>query len=539
MAQPEIDILIAGGTVADGSGEAPRKADVAVSGERIVAIEPDLGGLAARERVDATGCTVTPGIIDIHSHADWTLTFDSAAESALLQGISTVVPGNCGHGVAPVGDSSLIRFCAFGYDRHTETDISWQSFGEWLARLRASEPAVNIAPLIAHGAVRMATMGSSLALPSDDELHAMRRHIEEAMESGAVGLSSGLEYQPGQSATQTEVSMLAEVVGAHKGLYATHCRNRTGRIEQAAVESIDIAASTDCRLQLSHFVVRPHQPDAPYLRCLERLSRARDAGMQVYCDTLPLLYGPAPIAMLLPDWAWHAGANGIPKLLREPASRKRMLDGLDPRFQEWLASGLADAIVLSHTPGTKGAPGHSLGAWAGLQAKPTAEVAMDLLADAGADFYAVTGVDYWVTPEALDRAMADETFLFMGDAITLCADGGLSHWLFSHSDWNWVPEVIYRHVGERGILSLESAVRRMTSLAARQLGLAEVGELRPGWRADVAVFEPRPIARPSDDDSLAPFRQMSECVRLLLVGGTKAVEGSAATGLRGGRVGRG
>ena len=145
MSQPEIDIVIEGGTVVDGSGAPQRKADVAVSRERIVAVEPDLGDLAALERIDATGCTVTPGIIDIHSHADWTLTFDSAAESALLQGISTIVPGNCGHGVAPVGDSSLIRFCAFGDDRHTETEISWRSFGEWLARLRASEPAVNIA----------------------------------------------------------------------------------------------------------------------------------------------------------------------------------------------------------------------------------------------------------------------------------------------------------------------------------------------------------------------------------------------------------
>ncbi len=538
MSHPEIDIVIEGGTVVDGSGAPPRKADIAVSRERIVAVEPDLGDLAALKRIDASGCTVTPGIIDIHSHADWTLTFDSAAESALLQGISTIVPGNCGHGVAPVGDRSLIRFCAFGYDRHTETEVSWRSFGEWLARLRATEPAVNIAPLIAHGAVRLATMGTSLDLPSDEELHAMRRHTEEAMESGAVGLSSGLEYQPGQTATQTEVRMLAEVVGAHEGLYATHCRNRTGRIEQAAVESIDIAASTNCRLQLSHFVVRPDQADAPYLRCLERLSRARDAGLVALCDTLPHLYGPAPIAMLLPDWAWRAGPNGIPKLLRETGSRKRILDDLDPRFREWLASGLADAIVLSHTPGTKGAAGNTLGAWAGLHCKPTADAAMDLLTDAGADFYAVTGVDYWVTPEALDRAMADETFLFMGDAITLGAHGGLSHWTFSHADWNWVPEVIYRHVGERGVVAIESAVRRMTSLAARQLGLAEVGELRSGWRADVAVFEPHPIARSGNNDSLAPFRQMSDCVRLLLVGGTKAVERGAPTGLRGGRVGR-
>jgi N-acyl-D-amino-acid deacylase len=157
----EVDFLIYGGQVVDGTGSPQRRADVAVSGDRIAAVERDLDTLSARERIDATGCLVTPGIVDIHSHADWTITVDGDAESAVLQGISTIVPGQCGHGVAPVADPAHLRICAFGLDRDTDAEVPWRTFGAWLEHLRDRGTAVNVVPLVAHGAIRLATMGTS------------------------------------------------------------------------------------------------------------------------------------------------------------------------------------------------------------------------------------------------------------------------------------------------------------------------------------------------------------------------------------------
>ena len=426
----EVDYLISGGQVVDGTGAPPRRADVAVRGDRITAVERDLGALEARERIDATGCFVTPGIVDIHSHADWTLTVDGGAESAVLQGISTIVPGQCGHGVAPVADPAHLRVCAFGLDRHTDAAVPWRTFGEWLACLRGSRTAVNVVPLVAHGAVRLATMGTSTAAADDEQIQAMRAHVEEAMAAGAAGISTGLEYQPGQSASQAELSMVAEMAGAHEGLYATHSRNRTSRIEQSAVEAIDIARQAGCRLQLSHFLPRPYVEKAAFERALERMERARESGMAAYSDVHPHLIGPGPLAQMLPAWAWQAGPTEIPALMRDGAWRRRVLDDLDPRMREYLNSGVADGMLIVHAPGSEHVVGSSLGALARATGTTPDEAAMDLMRDAGEDFYAVTELETWTTREDMDRFLANEHYMLMGDGVTLASHGKLARFSF-------------------------------------------------------------------------------------------------------------
>ena len=535
----EVDYLISGGQVVDGTGAPPRRADVAVRGDRITAVERDLGALEARERIDATGCFVTPGIVDIHSHADWTLTVDGGAESAVLQGISTIVPGQCGHGVAPVADPAHLRVCAFGLDRHTDAAVPWRTFGEWLACLRGSRTAVNVVPLVAHGAVRLATMGTSTAAADDEQIQAMRAHVEEAMAAGAAGISTGLEYQPGQSASQAELSMVAEMAGAHEGLYATHSRNRTSRIEQSAVEAIDIARQAGCRLQLSHFLPRPYVEKAAFERALERMERARESGMAAYSDVHPHLIGPGPLAQMLPAWAWQAGPTEIPALMRDGAWRRRVLDDLDPRMREYLNSGVADGMLIVHAPGSEHVVGSSLGALARATGTTPDEAAMDLMRDAGEDFYAVTELETWTTREDMDRFLANEHYMLMGDGVTLASHGKLARFHFCAADWNWVPELIYEQALKRQVVPIESMIRRMTSMPARQLGLREVGELRAGWRADIAVYEPElaPHAVPADDP-MRPVLPRGSCIRLLLVNGVGTVADGKPTLERAGRVGR-
>jgi len=536
---PEADYLIHGGTIVDGTGAPTWIGEVAVSGGEILAVDRDLGAIAARDRIDATGCFVTPGLIDIHSHADWTLTVDGGAESATLQGISTIVPGQCGHGVAPVSDPALLRVSTFGLDRDTNAPVRWRTFGEWLDVLREGRPAVNIVPLVAHGAVRLAAMGSSVDRATDDDIEAMRSHVEEAMESGAAGISTGLEYQPGQSASQAELMMVAEVAGAHGGIYATHCRNRTSRIEQAAVEAIDIATRAGCRLQLSHFLPRPYARKDAFERALIRMARARDQGYSAYCDVHPHLIGPGPLAQMLPDWAWAVGPTRLPEKLRDEDWRQKVLADLDPRMREYLNSGVADHMLIVHAPGSDGCVGRMLGEIARARGVTPDAAALELLRDAGGDFYTVTELEQWTVREDMDRFLADESFMLMGDGLTLSSSGKLARLHFCVADWNWVPELIYEQVLKRKVTTIESAIRRMTSAPARQIGQARVGELKPGWRADVAVFEPwlRPRAG-ADKGPMAMLEPMGAFVRLLLVNGVRTVKNGRITGLRGGRVGR-
>ena len=536
---PRADTVIAGGEIVDGTGAAPRRADIAVEGDTIIAVEPDLGALDAGERIDASGCHVTPGIIDIHSHADWTLSVDGRAESAVLQGITTIVPGQCGHGVAPVGDPALLRICAIGLDRDTEAEVPWRRFGEWTDALRATRPAVNIVPLVAHGPVRLAVMGPSVDPASDDDIQAMRGHVEEAMEAGAAGLSTGLEYQPGQSTGQAELTMLAEVAGAHDGIYATHSRNRTSRIEQAAVEAIDIATRSGCRLQLSHFLPRPYAEQDAFARALDRMEALRADGMSAYCDVHPHLIGPGPLAQMLPGWAWAAGPAELPALMQDPAWRARVLADLDPRMREYLNSGIADGMLISHAPGSDSALGRTLGEIARERGITADAAAMELMRDAGEDFYTVTELEQWTTREDMDRFLAHEQFMLMGDGLTLSSSGKLSRFHFCLADWNWVPEVLYEQVLKRGVTPIESAVRRMTSMPAKQLGLTKRGVLEAGYRADITVFEPAVTAHPWDaDDPLRILYPRGSFVRLLLVNGIKTVEAGALTGQAGGTVGR-
>jgi N-acyl-D-amino-acid deacylase len=531
------DVLIRGGLVVDGTGRPPFPADVGVSGDRITAVGTNLAH-DATEVIDAVGCFVTPGIVDIHTHADWTISVDPRAVSALLQGVTTITTGNCGHGVAPVGDPSWLSVVSFGVDDRTYQQPAWESFPEWLDFLRGTQPAVNVVPLVGQGALRLATTGPSLEPVTDRDIRAMATAVDLAMVAGAAGFSSGLEYQPGQSTGTTELRMLAEVVGQHHGLYATHCRNRVTRVEQAALEAIDIARLGGCRLQLSHFISRPYGDTDDYDRALARMAAARADGMDAYMDLHPHSVGPGPIAQVLPDWAWQRGPDGLPADLEDERMRDRVLSELDSRFKEALHSGVADAMMIAHAPNTPAAVGRTLGDIAREQGRTADFVAVDLLRRAGRHYYAVTELEEWAIPAAFERAIGDESFLLMGDGLTLATDGPLSGFHFCHADWNWVPMFVYEHVRERGYTSIESAIRRMTSVPARQLGLSEVGEIRPGWIADLAVLErdPKPLGT-APTNPMAPLDRMFDFARFVLVRGTKAVHMGAVSGARAGLVG--
>jgi N-acyl-D-amino-acid deacylase len=524
------DLVITGGVVVDGTGVAPMRADIGIVGAAVAAVaEP--GRLAARQVLDATGHLVTPGFVDIHSHADLTLALDPRAHSALLQGVTSVVTGNCGYGVAPVGRVPLDVVVANAPAGRCADCVArpWDSFHAYLDVLRSGPCGVNVFPLVAHGALRLAAAGPDARATSAAETADMAAMLSEAMQAGALGFSTGLEYAPGSHAEHSELVALSVAAGRHDGLYATHCRNRTVRVVEAAQEAVTVAAAGGCRLQLSHFLPRPAWPDNEGHR--RALDRCRAAPVPVAFDVFPFALGPTPLVGMLPDWVRAGGRDDITRRLRDRRLRPRIVAGLDDRLVA-LARGPAAAEVYVVSDGADGAEvGRTV---TELGRGDPLDAVLDLLAAAGPDHADVVVLEPWATACELEHALAAADFFVMGDGVTTSLDGPTAGRSFSLSDWGWVPAMLGTVVRDRGLVSLESAVHRMTLAPATQAGLPDRGSLTVGARADLVVLDLDGLD--ANRDPARP-RQASSGIRDVLVNGRLAVLDGRPTGVLAGDVG--
>jgi N-acyl-D-amino-acid deacylase len=479
----------------DGTGAAGRTVDIEIAAGRIQSIGTP-GTLRGDHLVDCAAKVLCPGFVDIHSHADFTLLKDGRAHSAILQGITTVVPGNCGIGIAPVSERNrgLAAMNSIGWRADREPGALWRTFGDYLSALRAQRPAVNIFPLVAHGAIRVAVSGFEGRSLNAREIDDVCSHVDEAMAAGAVGISTGLEYLPGSASTRQELRRVTQRVGAHQGLYATHCRNRAEHIVEAAREAVETAEHGGCRLQLSHFVQRPH---GPYSEQAERAREAvlgADPALNAHFDVFPFDYGPTPLTSLLPAWARIGGREEIANQLASATVRRRVLDDLNPRFVAMLKSGAADGMYLSSDGHDGALVGRTLRSVAEEWGLNVADTALQVLVRAGPDLGDVVVVERWAEWGDLAAAMADDRYIVMGDGVVAALDGPVRDLSFSLSDWGYVPEMLGRMVRELGLTTLEEAVRRMTQAPAQQIGLTDRGVIAEGQAADLVVFDRATIA---------------------------------------------
>jgi N-acyl-D-amino-acid deacylase len=492
--RPAPDIVFRDITVVDGTGRPRFRADVAVQGDRIAGIEAP-NTLAGQETVDASGRVLAPGFIDIHSHADYTLLIDGRAQSCILQGVTSVAPGNCGHGVAPVTEGSrrLVPMNIPGWLAADELPTRWTSFGNYVDLLRQRGVAVNVFPFVAHGALRLAVAGFEHRELTSQEIATMRTMAAEAMAAGAVGLSTGLEYAPGIASTSPEITRVAEPVGEHSGLYATHCRNRAEAMVQAAEEAVTIAERSGCRLQLSHFVRRPWAPAGVPSRAMDVVRQAMVRGLSARFDVFPFDYGPTGLAFLLPPWARQGTREEIAARLADPTMQRAILNDLAPRFVETLEGGIADSMYVATDAKDGELVGQTLGEVARRRGQSVSEAGLWILARAGIDFYSATIVERWADWSDLIAVLTDPEFLIMGDGASGGLDGPLAGYAFSLSDWGYATEYLGRFVRDQKLVSLEAAVARMTAQPAEQLGIGDRGRIERGWHADLVVFDPASI----------------------------------------------
>jgi N-acyl-D-amino-acid deacylase len=533
------DLLIRGGLLVDGTGSAARRADVGVLGDRILAVGDlsavETGGVALV--VDARELVVAPGFIDPHGHSDASLLVDGALASHLRQGFTTQVSGNCGFTLAPL---TPIGRAAIDLEMATfRLTARWRTFAEYLDAVDATALGLNVAILAGHGTIRASILGPEARAPDDEELASMVRELERDLDAGAIGLSTGLIYAPGMYADAAEVETLVRIVARRELVYATHMRNEAAGLFDALDESVAAvrAAGADARLQVSHLKAGAHSVWGRGDEAVAVLERARADGLDVGADQYPYTAAATGLQVVLPPALLALDPDETMAALQDPAIRQRAQEEMERGISGWENSALDPgwgAIRIAWSGARPETAGRTVAALAEEAGREPAEVAFDLLID---DRLATAVVIDCMDEADVETILAVPWIAVCTDAVGIRAGHpilgeGLPH----PRTYGSTARVLGRYVRQRQTLSLESAVAKMTSVPARQMGLRDRGVVREGAIADLIVLDPATVIDTATDEAPAQYPLGIEHV---IVGGDAAVLGGAETGRLAGRLIRG
>ena len=486
-------LLIRGGTVIDGSGAPRESADVALEGDRIAAIGKGLPQTADRV-IDAAGHVVAPGFIDAHSHSDLFYFGCPSSESKIRQGCTTEVVGMCSFSQAPIapGRADSVRDWAGGIGGGG-LDLAWEGFGQYLDALRSVRPSINVVHLVGHGALRLATVGPENRPVTPDDVRAMQRLLDEAMDAGAYGYSTGLVYAPSAYAGTDELVALARGMAARQGLYFSHVRGESGMVESSIREAIRIGEEAEVGVQIAHVKVSGRENWDKMDSVLRLIDDARARGLDVSGDVYPYHAGSTKMDNLLPGWV-HDG--GLPKLLDrlgDRATRQRIVEECVVDGERWgtISQGRIgfDQVMIA-TCRRRELEGMTLAALAHQTGKAPAEALMDLLLEERAT---VGMVSFSQNLDNVAKVLAHPAMMIGSDSIGLSEGVGPKHGKPHPRMYGTFPRVLGEYARDRGLFSLETAVQKMTGMPAERLRLRDRGLLRPGYAADIAVFDPRTV----------------------------------------------
>ena len=534
------DLLLRGGLVVDGTGAPGRPADVGVLGDRILAVG-DLSAVDSGEvatTIDCAGLIVTPGFIDPHGHSDGSLFLDGGLASHLRQGFTTQLSGNCGESLAPITDIGR-ELVALSLRPH-DLVARWRTFAEYLDAVDEQALGPNVAFLVGHGTVRGSVLGSEAREPEDMELRAMVREVEVAMEAGAFGLSTGLIYAPGMHAAPDEVAALVVAATRRGGLYATHMRDETRGLFASLSESIAairaaVAAGVSApRLQVSHLKCASRDVWGRAGEAIAVLEAARAEGVDVAADQYPYTAAATTLATILPPTLLGLGVDACVMALADRDVRGRVQAEIAQGVSGWenvAADPGWDGIVISYAASHPDWSGRSLAELGEALDRDPADIAFDALIDDRLD---VSIVIHCMAEADVETIMAVPWIAVCTDAEGRrpghpILDAGRPH----PRTYGSTARVLGTYVRERGVLGLETAVARMTSVPAARIGLRDRGVLREGAMADLVAFDPATVA---DVATYADPARHPIGIEHVVVNGWLAVRDGAETGKRAGRL---
>jgi N-acyl-D-amino-acid deacylase len=528
----EFDLLITNASLLDGTGQPVYQADVAISGQRIAAVgQPQT--LKAKKSINAERLTLIPGIIDPHSHADLILPLAPARQAELLrcklaQGITTTIIGNCGLGCAPLGNAQAANILRAVNAWMTPETVAWKwrTVGEYLEQRQSNGLHLNIATLAPHGPIRISAMGLAKGKPSKSQLKTMRKLTEQAMNDGALGLSTGLIYPPGMYSHFDELQSLAEVVNAHDGIYTSHIRGSSETLIPAVKELLNIGRATGIRVHHSHneAVGRAHWSKIE--RVLRMHEEAIKSGVRVSFDMFPYTAAATMMIAIYPPWALEGGVESLLARLQDAPTRERIRHDIAERKSSCAPHGWPhnlvratgwDAIRIGYVASRKNKryENRSLLELAKLIGKEPFDAISDLLI---AERGQVSMLIFEVSGEPDARELLSKYAQHPLSAFCTDAEDygrGLPH----PAAYGAFAKIFARFVREDNTLTLAEAVRKMTSYPAQIFGLKDRGVIRPGAFADLVLLDPKQV---KDHATYARPRRFATGIKCVFVNGSIA-----------------
>jgi len=518
----EYDLVVFGGRVYDGLGNPGIEADIAIKNDRIYRIAPGLKTKWAKQVIDARGYAVSPGFIDPHTHSDTELIANRKAESYIRQGVTTEVGGNCGISYFPIPDALSLEWRR-KFKNEWDVDMDWDTMNGFFSRLSDPGIAYNFASLVGHGSIRGKARGLGNGPPTDQEMEEMKQHVRDAMEAGAVGMSTGLEYLPGIYARKDELIELCRIVAQYGGVYATHMRSEGTRLIQALDEAISIARETGISLEISHFKV-DYPVNWPKIdEALQMIENARMEGIRIEVDRYPYTAGSTGLALYFPMWAKVGSRAECIARLEDPNNHAKLGTALDTMGAK-LGSWEKVIIASVKTEENRIFQGKNIIEAAGSVDKEVNTFMRELMIEEGLQVDMIT---FMMDEDNTRRILAHPLTSIGSDSSARAPYGPLSKTKPHPRSYGTFPRVLGKYVREENLLSLSEAIRKMTSKTAMKFGIRERGQLKENYFADITIFNPDTVI---DKATWSDPHQYPEGIDYVIVNGELVINEGEHTG---------
>ncbi len=529
------DTLVRGGMIVDGSGEPGILADLAISGDTIAAIG-DLKGATANIEIDASGLVVAPGFINMLSWAVEDLIADGNSQSDIRQGVTLEVFGE-GTSMGPLGPDLKERMIKYQGD--IKYDIAWTSLNEYLEYLENNGVSTNVASFVGATTLRINTVGYANREANTQELHQMRAMVRKAMEEGALGIGSSLIYAPAFYSNTEELIEICKVAAAHEGMYISHLRSEGVRLLESLDELIRIADEAGIRAEVYHLKQSGKMNWDKFERVVEKIDSARAAGLHITTDMYNYTAGATGLDAAMPPWVQEGGYEKWAERLQDPKIRRRVLKEMREPARNWESlmqmTESPEKILLIgfKNDSLKYLTGRSLAEVAAMRGTSPEETAMDLVVQDGSR---VGTVYFLMSEENVKKQIALPYMSFGSDAGSMAPEGVFLKSSTHPRAYGNFARLLGKYVREEKVISLEEAVRKLTSLPASNLRIKKRGALREGFFADIAIFDPETIR---DNATYEQPQQYATGMVHVFVNGEQVLRDGEHTGAKPGRVVRG
>jgi len=532
MADDRYDIVVHGGTVLDGICDAPYAADIGIVDDRVVAIG-DLGDAHASRRVSAVGMRVAPGFIDIHTHSDISITFHQPMVSMISQGVTTQVTGNCSLCLGLATSSETFAFEQSWLDAHGAR-ICWTDLDGHLKYVREIGCGTNYVMLAGHGTIRKRVMGMADRYADRHEIEAMKRELVVALEQGAWGISTGLEYTPSGCANLEELVALSSVVRRYGGFYATHLRNEGDALLEAVAEALAVGEQARVAVQLSHHKAEGRRNWGKVHETIKMVDAARQRGVDVEMDQYPYTAFMTNLAtQILPPWAVRGSNDEVLARLQDPTTRQGIAAEVRDRYPDLDDDSTEspwELIEIGVARGLRSLQGRTVASLAREQRRSAVDVALDLVVH---ESNFLSAINHGIGAEDVRYVMQHPLTMIGSDAVGTGPEGKTGDDPVHPRCYGTFPRVLGRYVRQAGVITEAEAIKKMTVLPATRLGLTDRGKLAPGAYADIVVYDPN---RVEDTATYEEPHRVATGIQTVLTNGRITWDAGAWTGALPGRV---